>query len=75
MVFPKYFFEIVDCEKKSADDKSMQNYPLGKELSVHVQLCNEQPHAGRTSIRDVIVMLKWRHHVASQRKVFHVFFK
>ena len=28
---------------------------------------NEQPHDGRTSIRDVIVMLKWRHRVASQR--------
>ena len=34
---------------------------------------NEQPHAGRTLIGDVIVMLKWRHHathnyyVASQR--------
>ena len=26
----------------------------------------EQPHAGRTSIPDVIVMLKWLHHVASQ---------
>ena len=40
---------------------------------------NEQPHAGRTSIRDVIVMLKWRHHVASQRiqdylEVFIMFF-
>ena len=28
---------------------------------------NEQPHAGRTSICNVIVMLKWRHHVASER--------
>ena len=31
---------------------------------------NTQTHAGSTSIRDVIVMLKWRHHVASQ--VFRV---
>ena len=40
---------------------------------------NKQPHAGRKSIRDVIVMLKWRHHVASQRiqyflEVFYIFF-
>ena len=28
---------------------------------------NEQPHAGRMPFREVIVMLKWRHHVASQR--------
>ena len=28
---------------------------------------NKQPHAGRMSICDVIVMLKWCHHVASQR--------
>ena len=27
----------------------------------------EQPHVGCTSICDVIVVLKWRHHVASQR--------
>ena len=38
------------------------------------------PHAGRTSIRDVIVMLKLRHHVASQRiqdflDVFFTFFQ
>ena len=30
-------------------------------------IINEQPHAGRTSTGDVIVMLKLRHHVASQR--------
>ena len=37
-------------------------------------------HAGQTSIRDVIVMLKWRHHVASQhiqdyQEVFFMFFQ
>ena len=39
-----------------------------------------RPHAGRTSILDIIVMLKWRHHVTSQRfqdyleALFFVFF-
>ena len=37
-------------------------------------------HAGQTSIRDVIVMLKWRYHVASQhiqdyQEVFFMFFQ
>ena len=38
---------------------------------------NEQPHAGHTSIRDVIVMFKWRHLVASQpiQDFLEVFFK
>ena len=32
LVFLKEFFEKVDFEKKSADDKkNMQNYPVGKE--------------------------------------------
>ena len=34
--------------------------PVGK-------IKNEQPRVGRTSIRDVIVMLTLRHHVASKR--------
>ena len=34
--------------------------PVGK-------IKNDQPHAGHTSICDVIVMLKRRHHIASQR--------
>ena len=39
---------------------------------------NEQPHVSRTSIHDVIVMLKLRHHVASAHSgfsgsLFHVF--
>ena len=39
MLFLKEFFETVDFEKKSADDKkNMQNYPVGKELHVTV-LC------------------------------------
>ena len=45
-----------------------------------VEVKSEQPHADRTSIRDVIVMLKWRHHVAFQRiqdflEVFFTFFQ
>ena len=32
MVFLKEFFEKVDSEKISRGQKSMQNYPLGKEL-------------------------------------------
>ena len=41
---------------------------------------NEQPRAARTSIRDVIVLLKLRHHVASQHNqdfldVFFMFFQ
>ena len=40
----------------------------------------EQLHVGRTLIRGLIVMLKWRHHVASQRiqnflEVFFMFFQ
>ena len=40
------------------------------------KLKNEQPHVGRTLIRDVIVMLKSCHHVASQRilDLLEVFF-
>ena len=39
-----------------------------------------RPHAGRTFIHDGIVMLKWRHHTASQRiqdflEVFFMFFQ
>ena len=39
-----------------------------------------RPHTGRTSIRDVIVMIKRRHHVASQRiqeflEAFFMFFQ
>ena len=37
MVFLKEFFEKVDFEKKSAEDeKSMKNYPVGKELKKDV---------------------------------------
>ena len=37
-----------------------------------------QPHAGRTSIRDVMIMFKWRHRVASKciqdfGKLFYMF--
>ena len=32
MVFLKQFLENVDFEKKSADNKSIQNYPVGKKL-------------------------------------------
>ena len=38
--------------------------PVGK---IKNRTATRQPHAGRMSIRDVIVMLKLRHHVASQR--------
>ena len=37
---------------------------LGKDKK-RIAACH--PHAGGTSLRDVIVMLKWSHHVASQR--------
>ena len=37
MVFLKEFFEKVDFEKNSTDDKkNMQNYPAGKVLNMHV---------------------------------------
>ena len=43
------------------------------------QTAARRPHAGGTSIRDAIVMLKWRLHVASQwimffLEVFFMFF-
>ena len=37
---------------------------LGKDKK---RTAGRRPHAGRMSIRDVIVMVKRRHHVASQR--------
>ena len=37
----KEFFEKVDFVKISADDKSMQNYQVGKEFNVHAQLSVE----------------------------------
>ena len=37
MVFLKEFFEKVDFEKKSADDKkNMKNFPGGKELKLTI---------------------------------------
>ena len=46
---------------------------LGKDKKL---LAACRPHAGRTSIRDIIVMLKWRHHAAFQhiQDVLEVFF-
>ena len=49
---------------------------LGKDKK---RIAARRLHAGRTSIRDVIVMLKWRHHVPFQRiqdflEVFFTFF-
>ena len=34
IVFLKEFFEKVDFEKKSADDKILQNYPVGKGVMI-----------------------------------------
>ena len=42
---------------------------------------NEKPHVSHTSIRDFILTLKWRHHIAFQRNLgfsgslFNVFFQ
>ena len=38
MVFLKEFFGKVDLEKISRRQKSMHNFPGGKELNIHVQL-------------------------------------
>ena len=37
MVFLKDFFQKVDFEKHQQTTKSMQNYPVGKELSIKQQ--------------------------------------
>ena len=56
--------------------ESNQTNKLGKDKK---RTAARLPHAGRTSFRDVIAMIKWRHHVASQRiqdfleAFFHVF--
>ena len=36
MVYLKEFFEKVDLEKISKQQKSMQNYPVGKELKFSI---------------------------------------
>ena len=48
----KDFFENVDFENKSADDKqeNMQNYPEGKELK-HVIPCLDRINTAQTGIR------------------------
>ena len=42
-------------------------YPYQPVEKIKKRTAARRPHAGRTSIRDVIVMLKLRHHVASRR--------
>ena len=67
-------------EQLVLSDKWARNFYLTHPYQPLGKIKNEQPHASRTSIGDVIVMLKWRHHVASKRiqdllEVFFMFFQ
>ena len=45
----------------------LSHIPVPARVKDKKRTAARRPHAGRTSIRDVIVMLKLRHHVAYQR--------
>ena len=64
------------AKRSALSQQVIANQPVEK---IKTRTAARRPHAGRTSIRDVIIMLKLRHHVASQHiqdfleVCFHVF--
>ena len=60
---------FIRCAKNSnlVCEKILSHTPVPARGKDKKQNADRWPHAGRTSIRDVIVMLRLRHHVACLR--------